>query len=66
MKRPKVLIADDHSMVIDGLRSLLEPEFEVVGAVNDGRAVLPAVRKLQPDVVYLGASFGNAEHWILA
>jgi DNA-binding NarL/FixJ family response regulator len=56
MKRPKVLIADDHSMVIDGLRSLLEPEFEVVGAVNDGRAVLPAVRKLQPDVVVIDIS----------
>jgi DNA-binding NarL/FixJ family response regulator len=56
MKRPKVLIADDHSMVIDGLRSLLEPEFEVVGAVNDGRAVLPEVRKLQPDVVVIDIS----------
>jgi DNA-binding NarL/FixJ family response regulator len=43
-------------MVIDGLRSLLEPEFEVVGAVNDGRAVLPAVRKLQPDVVVIDIS----------
>jgi DNA-binding NarL/FixJ family response regulator len=56
MKRWKVLIADDHSMVIDGLRSLLEPEFEVVGAVNDGRAVLPEVRKLQPDVVIIDIS----------
>ena len=56
MKRWKVLIADDHSMVIDGLRSLLEPEFEVVGAVNDGRAVLPEVRKLQPDVVVIDIS----------
>jgi DNA-binding NarL/FixJ family response regulator len=56
MKRLKVLIADDHSMVIDGLRGLLEPEFEVVGAVNDGRAVLPEVRKLQPDVVVMDIS----------
>jgi DNA-binding NarL/FixJ family response regulator len=56
MKRSKVLIADDHSMVIDGLRGLLEPEYEVVGAVNDGRAVLPAVRKLQPDVVVIDIS----------
>jgi DNA-binding NarL/FixJ family response regulator len=56
MKRLKVLIADDHSMVIDGLRGLLEPEFEVVGAVNDGRAVLPEVRKLQPDVVVIDIS----------
>ena len=56
MKRCKVLIADDHGMVIDGLRGLLEPEFEVVGAVNDGRAVLPEVRKLQPDVVVIDIS----------
>ena len=56
MKRSRVLLADDHSMVIDGLRGLLEPEYEVVGAVNDGRAVLPEVRKLQPDVVVIDIS----------
>jgi DNA-binding NarL/FixJ family response regulator len=43
-------------MVIDGLRALLEPEYEVVGAVNDGRAVLPEVRRLQPDVVVIDIS----------
>ena len=48
MKRTKVLIADDHSMVIDGLRGLLEPEYEVVGAVNDGRAVFPRFKTLSP------------------
>ena len=56
MKRSKILLADDHSMVIDGLRALLEPEYEVVGAVNDGRAVLPEVRRLQPDVVVIDIS----------
>ena len=56
MKRSRVLLADDHSMVIDGLRGLLEPEYEVVGAVNDGRAVLPEVRRLQPDVVVIDIS----------
>lgn len=56
MKRSKVLIADDHSMVIDGLRGLLEPEYEVVGAVNDGRAVLPGVRELRPDIVIIDIS----------
>ena len=56
MKRTKILIADDHSMVIDGLRSLLEPEYEVVSAVNDGRAVLPEVQKLKPDVVVIDIS----------
>lgn len=56
MKRTKILIADDHSMVIDGLRGLLEPEYEVVGAVNDGRAVLPEVQNLKPDVVIIDIS----------
>jgi DNA-binding NarL/FixJ family response regulator len=56
MKRSRVLIADDHSMVIDGLRALLEPEYEVVGAVNDGRAVLPEVQILRPDVVIIDIS----------
>ena len=56
MKRTKILIADDHSMVIDGLRGLLEPEYEVVGAVNDGRAVLPEVQKKKPDVVVIDIS----------
>jgi DNA-binding NarL/FixJ family response regulator len=56
MKRPRVLIADDHRMVIDGLRGFLEPEFEVVGAVNDGRAVLQAVQELNPDVLIVDVS----------
>ena len=56
MKRTKILIADDHVMVIDGLRRLLEPEYEVVGAVNDGRAVLPEVQNRKPDVVIIDIS----------
>jgi DNA-binding NarL/FixJ family response regulator len=56
MKRSKILLADDHSMVIDGLRRLLEPEYEVVGAVNDGRALFPEVQRLKPDVVVIDIS----------
>jgi len=56
MQRSRVLIADDHSMVVDGLRGLLEPEYEVAGSVNDGRAVLPEVRRLQPDIVVIDIS----------
>ena len=56
MKPSTILIADDHSMVIDGLRRLLEPEFEVVAAVNDGRAVLAEVERLKPDVVIIDIS----------
>ena len=51
MKRTRILLADDHAMVCAGLRKLLEPEYEVVGTVADGRALLKAVADLKPDLV---------------
>ncbi len=51
MRRPRVLLADDHKIVAEGLRSLLEPEFELVGIVEDGRALVAAAQKLNPDVI---------------
>ncbi len=51
MKRPRILLADDHKIVTEGLKSLLEPEFELVGIVEDGRALLAAAEKLRPDVI---------------
>lgn len=51
MSRSRILLADDHRVVIEGLRRLLESEFELVGLVEDGRALVTAARTLQPDVV---------------
>ena len=51
MKRIRILLADDHTLVGDGFRKLLEPEFEVVGSVGDGRALLKAAEELKPDLV---------------
>ena len=51
MKRPRVIIADDHRIVVEGLRNLLEPEFELIGTVENGRALMDATTKLHPDVV---------------
>lgn len=48
--RARLLIADDHELVAEACKNLLEPEFEVVGIVNDGRAVLPSALELRPDV----------------
>ena len=59
MSKVRVLIADDHQIVAEGLRSLLEPEFELVGIVADGREMLAAVRKLRPDVVVLDITMPN-------
>ncbi len=49
--RPRVVIADAHAAVIRELQALLEPEFEVVGMVGDGRALVAMVEDLKPDVV---------------
>jgi DNA-binding NarL/FixJ family response regulator len=46
-----VLLADDHLMVAEALRSLLSPDFELVGVVEDGRAMLEAAGRLRPDVI---------------
>jgi DNA-binding NarL/FixJ family response regulator len=51
--RPRVLVADDHTLVAEALAKLLEPHADVVGVVADGRALLAAARELRPDVVLL-------------
>ena len=51
MNRPRVLLADDHCMVAEGLKSLLSDDFELVATVEDGRALVAATRKLRPDVI---------------
>jgi DNA-binding NarL/FixJ family response regulator len=56
MKRLRVLLADDHRLVAEGLRSLLEPHFDVVGIVSDGRELLTAARTLEPDVIVVDIS----------
>jgi DNA-binding NarL/FixJ family response regulator len=53
MTRPRILMADDHSMLLDAFRALLEPEFEMVGTVTDGRTLLQEFSRLHPDVVLL-------------
>jgi DNA-binding NarL/FixJ family response regulator len=53
---PRVLIADDHIFVAQGLQKLLEPEFNVVGLVHDGGSAVDAAIRLQPQVVILDIS----------
>jgi DNA-binding NarL/FixJ family response regulator len=53
MARPRLLLADDHKLLLDGLRKLLEADFELVGTVSDGRAAVTAYRQLQPDLVLM-------------
>jgi DNA-binding NarL/FixJ family response regulator len=49
--RPRVLLADDHPIVVEGLKNILAPHFELAGVVQDGRAMLEAARTLHPDVI---------------
>jgi DNA-binding NarL/FixJ family response regulator len=56
MKKPRLLLADDHTILLEGLKALLEPEFEVVATACDGRAVLVAAEKHQPDLILLDIS----------
>jgi len=51
MRRPSVLLADDHRMVADALKSLLEEEFELLAVVEDGRQLVETARRLRPDVI---------------
>ncbi|MEO5864778.1 MAG: response regulator transcription factor [Nitrospiraceae bacterium] len=51
MKKPRVLIADDHSILVAGLRKLLEDTCEIVGTVEDGQALIRAAERLKPDLI---------------
>ena len=53
MRRPRVLLADDHQMLLDALKGLLEPSYEVVGLVSNGRALLKVAEELLPDIIVL-------------
>ena len=56
MVKPRLLMADDHTIVLEGIRKLLENDFDLVGTVEDGRALLRASQDLQPDVILLDIS----------
>jgi DNA-binding NarL/FixJ family response regulator len=53
MKRPRVILADDHTLMLDALKSLIEPEFEVVGTFPDGHSLVEAAPQLNPNVIVL-------------
>ena len=51
MSRPRVLLADDHRVVSEGLKHLLADDFDLVGVVEDGRSLVAEAKKLHPDVI---------------
>jgi DNA-binding NarL/FixJ family response regulator len=56
MRVPRVLLADDHALILGAFGKLLAEECEIVGQVSDGRAVVEAAERLKPDVVVLDIS----------
>ena len=59
MEKPRVLIADDHRIVLEGLRSLLQSEYEIVGEVEDGRTLVAEAERLRPELVVADISMPN-------
>jgi len=53
MTRPRILMADDHLMLLEAFKAMLAPDFDIVGLVTDGRSLLEEFARLNPDVVVL-------------
>ncbi|MGO9987973.1 MAG: response regulator [Steroidobacteraceae bacterium] len=54
--RPRVILADDHTMLLDAFRRLLEPQCEIVGTAGDGRALIELALNTNPDIIILDIS----------
>jgi DNA-binding NarL/FixJ family response regulator len=61
MTRARILLADDHVVMLEGLRSLLERHYDVVGTVTDGQALVQAVQREAPDVVVTDVSMPGGD-----
>jgi DNA-binding NarL/FixJ family response regulator len=59
MMRPKILLADDHTLLLEAFSKLLEPKYDIVGTATDGRKMLSMVTRLKPDVVLLDIAMPN-------
>jgi len=53
MAKARILVADDHTLIADAFKKLLEPEFEIVATVSDGRALLRTAYESKPDVAII-------------
>ena len=53
MAQSRILLADDHSLILEGVRRLIENHYEVVGCANDGKSLVEAALRQAPDLVIL-------------
>jgi DNA-binding NarL/FixJ family response regulator len=56
MRRGRLLLADDHTLVMEGFRRILESEFDIVGAVEDGKTLVSEASRLKPDLILVDIS----------
>jgi DNA-binding NarL/FixJ family response regulator len=54
--RHKIILADDHAIILDGLRRILEPQFEIVATATDGRTLVAQIERLKPDAAVVDIS----------
>lgn len=66
MPKPRVLLVDDHPLVLDSVRQLLEPNITVLGTIEQSKDVLPAAKRLKPDIVMLDASMPDTDGFEIA
>ena len=59
MTKPRVLLADDHALVREGMRNILAPDHEIVGEAKDGRELVRAATELRPDVIVADIGMPN-------
>jgi len=55
-RQARILLADDHPLLLDGVRCLLEEKYEVVGTVADGKSLVLAAQQLRPDIIVVDIS----------
>jgi DNA-binding NarL/FixJ family response regulator len=53
LERPRIIVADDHDAMLDTVSALLQPDFDIVSNVNNGRDLIREAHRLQPDVIVL-------------
>jgi DNA-binding NarL/FixJ family response regulator len=59
LSRARILLADDHTAILDHVSDMLKDDYEVIGRVEDGNSVYSEVKKLKPDLVVLDISMGQ-------
>ena len=59
MKRPRIILADDHTLMLEALKNLIEPEFDVVGLFGDGQSLVDNAEALKPNVIVLDIGMPN-------